>query len=423
MGGLISADRPPNELYKSRMPPLRNLPEDPSTPFNQQSAGLWNRRLILHLLNQEERLSRRQIAQRTGILSSTVAYIVRDLLDQGLLIIEGKEPAAGVGRRNILLSVNAEYGWGAGVALLHNETARIELLNTGLQRLASTEVPFDPDPEVLPGQLTERFEAWLQQRGRPAGKFMGLCVGLPGIVDTSNNVVLTSRRFRYRDFPLGPKLEALVGATVQVERNADLGALAERRFGCASPLTNFIYLLMNRSENREGRPYSYGAALYLDGKPYRGSRFAAGELDRIEIPHLHVDTAEGHRLKALLADENGILTPNLTEIAKFLGDYLTPVVDLLDPEAIVLGGDWPLVNRSFLSLLEGWIQRLVIPVKGRHVAVLPSRLGSSGVACGAALRIVETGLYERELAERGRNGARGAEVRSAPLPAEAETHV
>lgn len=390
------------------MPPFASLPEDHSPAFNQQSAGLWNRRLILHLLNREEGLSRRQIAQRTGILSSTVAYIVRDLLEQGLLTIQGKEEATGVGRRNILLGVNREYGWGAGVALLHNQVARIELLNTGLERLDSTEFGFDPDPEVLPRQLADRFGEWVEKRGRPPGRFLGLCVGSPGVVDTKNNVILNSRRFRYRDFALGPALEEIISAPVLVERNADLGAHAERRFGCAGPLLNFVYLLMSRAENREGRPFSYGAALYLDGKAYRGARFAAGELDRIDVPHLSLNAAETEQLMNALAHDTGPVTPGLAEIAKFLGDYLTPVVDLLDPEAIVLGGDWPVVNENFISLLGGWIDRLVIPVKGRRVKVLPSQVGSTGVACGAALRIVETGLYERELGSLGRNGHRSS---------------
>ncbi len=389
------------------MPPLPHSNQSYSPAFNQQSAGLWNRRLILNLLNCSGPLSRRQIAQRTGILGSTVAYIVRDLLETGLLTVEGKGPASGVGRRNILLGVNRKYGWAMGVSLLHNNTARVELLNSGLERLESTTFPVDPDPENLPEQLADRLHGWLDLCGRPEGKFLGVGVGLPGIVDVKENKVLRSIHFGYRDFALGERLEALFRAPVGIEHNAHLGAHAERRYGRAASLKDFVYLLMNRSEYEAGRPfYSYGASLYLGGEVYRGAHCAAGELERRNIPKLDLKREEAEALGENLADKDAPLTPLMSELAKALGHYLAPVVDLLDPEAIVLGGDCPLVNRPFLALVEGWINRLTLSLQGRRIRILPSHLGDSGVACGAALRMVETGLYERELAELGKTGVR-----------------
>lgn len=389
------------------MPSLPNSPEGQSPAFNQQSAGLWNRRLILNLLNSGTSLSRRQIAQKTGILGSTVAYIVKDLLDMGLLTVEGKGPAAGVGRRNILLGVNREYGWAAGVSLLHNHTARVEVLNSGLERLDSTTFPVDPNPEDLPAQLATRLRDWLNERGRPPGKFLGVGVGLPGIMDVQKNIVLHSIHFGYRNFPLGEKLSPYFEAPIRIERNADLGAHAERRYGRAASLQNFVYLLMNRSEYGAGRPfYSYGASLYLAGEVYRGAHFAAGELDRRNIPKVDLIPEEAEVVGGHLAEEDAPLTPLMSELAKAIGQYLAPVVDLLDPEAIVLGGDSPIINRAFLALLGGWIDRLTISLQGRNVRIVPSEMGNASVSCGAALRVVETELYGRELAELGRNGNR-----------------
>ncbi len=392
------------------MYPISNAPEQ-SFSFNQQSAGFWNRRLILQLLNGSGALSRRQIAERTGILGSTVAYIVRDLLKAGLVKVEGKGPATGVGRRNILLGVNREYGWGVGISLLHTRSVRVELLNSGLRRLDATVFPVEPDPSELPAQLVRRLREWLDARGRPPGKFLGVGVGLPGVVDVERNVVLHSMRFGYRDFPLGERMAELLGVPVRVEHNAHLGAHAEAQFGCAARLTDFVYLLMNRSEHADGRPfYSYGASLHLSGETHRGACFAAGELDRATIPKMDLTVEEAEELAAMLADEKAPLTALGTELAKVLGRYLAPVVDLIDPEALVLGGDYPLVNRLFLSLVEDWIRRRTIALQGREIKILPSELGQNGVAIGAALRVVENELYGRELVEQGaHNGEKASD--------------
>ncbi len=380
---------------------------EPTVSFNQQSAKLWNRRLILQLLNSNEPLSRRQIAGRTGILTSTVAYIVRDLLDRGQLKVRGKGPATGVGRRNILLGINPDYGWGAGISLLHTHRVRVELINSGLRRLDATTFSVDAKPERLPGELARGLHDWLEERGRPPGRFFGVGVALPGIVDVRQNFVLRSMRFGYRDFPLGERLEELLGVPVRIERNADAGAHAENRYGCASSLDDFVYLLMNRSAHADGRPfYSYGASLYLSGSVYRGAYFAAGELDRTSMPSLDLTQAEAENLGATLADAEAELTPLSAELAKALGRYLVPVVDLLDPEALVLGGDCPLLNRQFLKLLEDWVQRQTISLQARRIRILHSRLTDTAVACGAALGIVESGLYGRELEEIGSSGGR-----------------
>lgn len=386
---------------------MDSLPPTPETAisFNQQSAGLWNRRLILQLLNGKEPLSRRQIAQRTGILGSTVAYIVRNLLEMGLLKVEGKGPAAGVGRRNILLGVNREYGWGIGASLLHTNTVRFELLDSGLQQLDTCTFPVNPTSGDLPRQVSTLLSGWLEERGRPPGKFLGLGVGLPGVVDVERRLVLRSIRFGYENYPLGAELETLLGGAVRIEHNADLGAHAEGYFGSAARLNNFLYLLMNRSEHADGRPfYSYGASLHLGGDVYRGASFAAGELDRASLPKMDMTPGEAEQLGATLAEEDAPLTPLTAELAKALGRYLAPVVDLLDPEAIVLSGDCPLVNRLFLSFLEDWVQRRTISLQDRRIRILPSQLGIAGVAFGAALRIVESELYGRELAGSAKHG-------------------
>jgi predicted NBD/HSP70 family sugar kinase len=359
--------------------------------------------VILRLLSADGPLSRRHISRRTGIQDSTVTYIMRDLLEIELVRTAGKQASDGVGRKHLLLEINPSYGWTIGVSLLHNNAAHFILLNSGEEVIDHIVWPLAVSPEDLPLRLHQAVNEWLNRRGRPPGKFLGLGLGLPGIVDVERGVVLRSRRFSFENYPLAGLLEEQFEAPILVEHNTSVAAYAERRFGCARDLSHFVFFMMNRTADRNGQAYySFGSSLYLGGNVYRGAHFAAGELNKNIAPDIFLTPDEAEALAASLLDEAGPSTPLLLGLADLLGHHLSAVADLLDPQAIVLSGERPIRNRAFLSRIEDSLSDNLIPVEARAIQVLASRLGERAVACGAALKMSEIRLYGTELVSSGK---------------------
>lgn len=106
----------------------------------------------------------------------------------------------------------------------------------------------------------------------------GIGLAVPGHIDFKNGVVITCANLpKWRNVPAGAELERRLKRPIFLDNDANVGALAEVRRGAAKGKENAIYVTISTG---------IGAGLYLDGKIYRGSYGAAGELG-----HMLMDTS------------------------------------------------------------------------------------------------------------------------------------
>src|SRR5690606_1615294 len=154
--------------------------------------------------------------------------------------------------------------------------------------------------------------------------------------------------------------EQFADATIVVDHDARLGAVAEATEGAGKFLRNFLYFIINPHwDGAEAHFHSFGAALYLDERVYRGAHFAAGELDEALAP------GGDFVLRAEDVDAWGTPQAPLTEaqdrFSQTLQRPLASLVNLLDVPRVVLGGDVQIANEAFLKHLAGGINALLIP--------------------------------------------------------------
>ena len=200
--------------------------------------------------------------------------------------------------------------------------------------------------------------------GLPAAVPVG--IGLPGLVDSVNGIVhQLSNVPGWREIPVARILRERLGVPVILENDANAMAYAEFIHGAAKGATNAICITLGTG---------VGGGLILDGKLYRGSRFAAGELGHSSID-LHgprgvygtpgdLEVYVGNRqigeraarlynaagkprsaetctpadLARLAAAGDTIAISLWDSIGTEIGAALVNVVWLLNPDAIVIGG-------------------------------------------------------------------------------------
>lgn len=336
-------------------------------------------------------MSRRQLAARTGLQSSTVTYIVRDLTEQGIIRAVGKLPKAGAGKRQVLLEINPELGWVAGVGL-EGDWASLVFLDAAGGVIDRDRFALREPADLLPWAIRTRVDNWVTRHGRPAGKLLGVGVGVPGIVDPGQGMVLRSTRFKAQDWPLAKLMQQVFESPVEIDNDSNFAALAEARLGSAAGVSNFLYFLMNVSE--EGKAYAVhglGSSLFLDGKLYRGSHYSAGEIDTLIEKAPYGTVAAEHLL--LIARPEGELPRELEPVLERIVDTLVAVVDLVDPAVVVLGGNLCVSNRRMLRFIEEEMNRRVVRVPGRQVAVRSSAFIDYGVSMGAAVAALDAALH------------------------------
>lgn len=367
------------------------------TKANQQISAQWNRKLTIQLLRQHHGLSRSQLAEMTSLRGSTLTYIVRELTSRGVVRPAGKLPSKSVGQKQILLEINPDLGWVMGVELAR-ERAHVMVVNAAGGVVHTFDVPTRGPLESAPAQVRTGADELLAKLGRPAGELLGVGLGVPGVVDCVRGVVLKSSPLSATNVPLQRIAEDALGCRVVVDHDANLGALAEGREGSARDVSDYIYFLANAVE-LDGKFVfrGFGSALFLDGHLHRGVHFAAGELDT------SIEPADPPALTAAemsaLALPDGPMTGELERLADGIGGTAAHLINLLDPQALVIGGSHPIRNTAFLARVRDQARGRLIPIDGRAIDIQPSGLGAMATCRGGAEIVLDAVLAEQ--------GARG----------------
>lgn len=229
-----------------------------------------NRRLILGAIYDSGETSRADLARQTRLTRPTVSTIVADLLSQGLIAETGQGPSAG-GKPPILLSLSensrqlltvdlsGEYFRAAVIDLRGNILHRASSPATGLQEEAALSAVF-----ALIEQLVPLLSAPL----------LGIGVASPGLVDPGSGKVLRSVKLGWVDMPLRQRLAEGFDCPVYIGNDSHMAALAEFHFGQRGESRNLIVLRVGQG---------IGAGIVLDGRPFYGDGFGAGEVGHVVI--------------------------------------------------------------------------------------------------------------------------------------------
>jgi glucokinase len=233
-----------------------------------------------------------------------------------------------------------------------------------------------------------------------------LGVGVAELVDTQGNV-LSDATIAWTGLPARERLAKLLPARVEADVRA--AALAEARFGAGAGHANFLYVTIGTG---------ISSCLVMNGVPFAGARGMTGTFASSPglIPGmdglLHAGPPLEHyaggpslalRLRATRPDFSGSTkdvlglaesgdagAKSIVESAgKAVGAAVAQLVNVLDPEAVVLGGGLGLVGGLYRSSLETAFRSHVWSPLHRVLPLLPARLGADAGFIGAALAAVE----------------------------------
>ncbi len=371
------------------------------TKANQTSAAIHNRRLAVQLLRQHGTLSRRQLAQITGLRTSTLTYIVRDLLEQNIVRTVGKAESKTVGKKQILIEINPGLGWVVGVGL-ETDQASLVYVDASGEVIDRERMEVGHDADALPNLLRSRIDAWATRNKKSTDDLLGIGVGVPGVVDSEHGRVLRSTWFAAENLPLRDLIAQQIDTAVHVDNDANFAALCESRLGSARGLTNFVYFLMNsEAEQDEFAIRGLGTTIFLDGRLYRGSHFAAGEVDTLLEAERYANLSQ-EQIR-LMAEKDAPISDVMKRLASQTGRTLTAVVDLIDPQAVVLGGNLAIANLKMIAEIEREMNSQLVKVPNREVAVRASELGDLGVSMGAAIAAIDAALIGEDPAHENRH--------------------
>ena len=185
-----------------------------------------NERLVLTTIYDGGPISRAEVARSTGLTRTTVSDVVEGLLESGLAREIGRGPSTG-GKAPILLEVpqNARLLIGVDLGDRVFTAATVNLRGEIVERVA---IPSeDADGEEALGLAMELIERAIALADGP---ILGIGIGAPGLVDTSDGTVVEGVKRSWRQLPLGARVSERFSVPVHVANDSQAAALAEHVF-------------------------------------------------------------------------------------------------------------------------------------------------------------------------------------------------
>ncbi len=233
-----------------------------------------NRLTVFEIIKNHQPISRATIAKQTGMSPTTVSRIVGELTEQGYLL-ESDQVSSGLGRKSTLLGMNDASVLSVGVEL-DRRLMSIGIVDLQGKVVCSSQYPRTPDESV--DQTLERISAaidqLIQQHAIERTRIVGIGVGLPGIVNNDEGIVVFSVQLGWKNVALATRLKELTGFEIAVDNELKVRALAEHLKGAAVGSSRTVLL---------GFGQGVGSAIILEGEIYRGVMNSAGEIGHTTV--------------------------------------------------------------------------------------------------------------------------------------------
>jgi predicted NBD/HSP70 family sugar kinase len=389
---------------------------NPGTPGNDSANNAA--RLLAALHGRGGAATRAELTAQLDCGRSAVSYALSDLVERGLVTVDdhpapGQAGPSGRGRPSHQVSVAPTSPIAVGVHL-RVDTLDVSAVELGGRILRTEREPVEPSPDVdttirRMGRLIRLVAA---QAGRPCA---GVGVSMPSPVRAADGFALGPLHLNWGGIPMRDLLDAELGRAwpLWIGNDANLAALAEHRHGAGRDACNLLFVTTEHigiggglvaagglftgasgyamevghtTANPGGEPCRCGARGCLEAEAdARALLRAAG---RPDTPATGLE----YRARVLLADA-AAGEPRAHKAAEIvsqrLGSGLAVLVNILDPDRIVLGG---LLGRLLAITPEPLAQALhegSFLERAAAVPVVPAQLGAPAML-GAAELVLAT---------------------------------
>ena len=374
---------------------------DPGTPTWMRTH---NDRTAFRLLLEHGPLSRTNLGKLSGLSKPTAGQMILRLERVGLIEPVG-EVAASRGPNAVVYGVRRDVMTGVAVSILADT----------IEAVLTDPIDSDRPVVVIPLAGAERspendvsaaIDAACAAAGIARSSVSVVAIGVQAAVDVAaDELSFTDTLPGWPRQGARARIEAATGMTVVLDNDVNLAAVAERALGSVRDATSFAYLWIGDG---------LGVGLDIGGSIERGASGGAGEIGYLEVPRsaaaLDPDAADvtdllgGPAIARLVGAPGAALRDALAGVARedavweSIADrialVLGPVVALLDPAAIVLGGPTGVSGGDRLAdLVQGRIDdvhysRPDVRAARPHIAVRASTTGAQSILLGARRLLV-----------------------------------
>ena len=239
--------------------------------MNMIQVKKQNRSSVLNCINQRGPVSRKDIAQITGLTPAAVTLICTELIQQGLLQELGFDTfSTGAGRKKVLLEINYNCYYIVTVNIEFSDTF-LSISNMRGECLEQRVVPTDRDaePEIFLTHVAKLCREMRDHFPKLAGKLAGVSVAVPGVIDREKGLSVHAYGVWNRQVAVCEVLNNKLDLPVWIENNVNAFAMAELLYGYGRDYDNLLIIKWGPG---------VGSAVIIDSQLYEGRHGKAAEL-------------------------------------------------------------------------------------------------------------------------------------------------
>ncbi len=388
--------------------------------------GMSHSEFALARLLLADPIGREELVVRTGIPKATCARLLDGLAEKGWARRVGLADSTG-GRRRLLWRAASKTMVAAGLLIeVDKATAALVDLTGEVLESSSRKLTVGVSGEDFAGDVAAPLREVVRHIGKASDRLLGVGVTAPGLVDRAGGALAGCSYFSktswWRGFPLLARLRDSMPSDYFLDTHTNAAMLGEHWFGANRSVADMIYIDLEMQ--------GIGAGFLMDGKPFRGFRGAAGEFGHMTIDYegrlcrcggrgcmdayvsgseivrkaVEIRRAGGQStiFEGLAADHaptaadvmraatggDHIASSILEETGGFLGIGIGNLVNLLNPELVILGGELAGGGTSLLDPIRRVVGRMALEKDGRQPRIVCSALTSRGNAVGAAALVL-----------------------------------
>lgn len=392
----------------------------PVRPENAYQARL------LRLLRDEGPRSRAELGEAVGLSRSKVASELDRLAELGLVESAGLAASRG-GRRSSIVQLSSDIRF---VAVDIGATSIDVAITTGqleIVRRASLPLDVSQGPKVVISEVLRLAEKLRAEE--TVYDLHGAGVGVPGPVSFRDGVPVSPPIMPgWHRFPVRDVVTQALGCPVLVDNDVNVMGLGERHAGLARSVDDFLFLKIGTG---------IGAALFVDGRCYRGVDGSAGDIGHISVdasgppcacgnigcleayfggaalardavaaarsgasPFLAERLANAGQLTAAdVAHAVASGDPAAIELirngGRRVGQVLAGLVSFFNPGLIVIGGGVASLGHALLAEIRAVVYRRSLPLATSNLPIVLSELGADAGVVGAA-RLISDQVFSVE---------------------------
>lgn len=370
-------------------------------PGSNHDVRRRNLSVILGIVHRDGATPRSQLTRVTDLNRSTIAALVAELVELGLVRETDPDSTNQVGRPSSMVNARDDV-----VALAVNPeidavTIGIVALDGTVHRRIRYETIRSPTAVEAVNIATAVIDG---MRGELESRFtvVGAGIAVPGLVRARDGMVRHAPHLGWEDEPIAAMLERSTGFPTFAANDASLGAMAERYFGAGRGIDDLIYL--------NGGASGIGGGLIIGGNPMGGRDGYAGEIGHINVSGsaerdsagiagtleaevtrrgllevLGLESADADELeRLLLGADSPAARAEVDRQIDYLAVALAAAVNVLNPQLIILGGYLASLLTVDAARLEAAIAARALRMSAASVTVTAAKLGSNLLMIGAA---------------------------------------